>query len=154
MSINGHIEELHTQHQLQNMRWAVLFLCLHGHGAWLLWVQLLTECTSSLSSMSRVIVLNSSYILLTVFCHLVRQPSCKVAFPRGYFSDTLNQFDVKMPEVLGPRKSAYCFVLFWYLSQWVFFYSKTMFAKLTSVFSFFYFNMATTWRLCQVTFYL
>lgn len=112
MSINGHIEDLHTQQQLQNMRWAVLFLSLQGHGAWLLWVQLLTECTSSLSSMSRVIVLYSSYILLTVFCHLVRQPFCKVAFPHGYFSDILNQFDVKMPEVLGPRKSAYYFVLF------------------------------------------
>lgn len=102
------------------MRSAVLFLCLQGHVPWLLWVQLLTECTSSLSSMSRVIVFNSSYFLLTVFCHLVRQPSCQVAFPHGYFSNPLNQFDVKMPQDLRLRKSAYCFVLFWYLSQWGF----------------------------------
>lgn len=51
--------------------------------------------------MFRVIVLNSSYIILTVFCHLVRQPSCQAAFPDGYCSDPFQHFDVKMPRILS-----------------------------------------------------
>lgn len=80
---------------------AALFLHVQGGLAWLLWVQPLTDCTSSLSNMFRVIVLNSSCILLTVFCHLLRQPSCQAAFPHGYCSDPFQHFDVKMPRILS-----------------------------------------------------
>lgn len=97
---------------LQNMSSAVLFLRVQGGVACLLWVQPLTDCSSSPSTMSRVIILNSSYIFLTVFCHLVRQSSCQAASPHGYFSDPFQHFWCENAQDLKLRECAYSFVIF------------------------------------------
>lgn len=101
-----------------------------------------TDCTSSLSNMFRVIVLNSSYIILTVFCHLVRQPSCQAAFPDGYCSDPFQHCDVKMPRILS-SENVLTLLLFFDTFHNEFFLFQMKPAKLTSAL-FSWFGMAAT----------